>query len=444
MFMYFLGAICVDSNLQAVKYVMVYIMKRINRQINAWWKYSIALTREQKIANWNKGFRPEITGSDFPVKPIDPNTGEPEKLSNIELLEGLRSQTKASELVKNAEHLVPRAYEVSILLHKIQWAFYRAGKSKEDFQAMFEHNKRQTQLQLAQRAMVKGSAKVVEMVMVQNDPSYSTMTKLIKMVTGCETFSLLSNMRPSGKHYVLDVGDPMNTETDSELSLILNQYGLSDQRGASGVLLQRLATGQLPLKRQLVQNEDYSNSLPQLAYDPIQAEQVKAEQAFREKQKEKAKEEKQRESGPPRSFNPEGYIPPSDDPGLRGSSERSGQRPSSSNVGASAKAHAAKARPTTPPSGATGSSNRARQPPSPPPSSRMSGEKGKSQQTDEGQRYYDKGQSYQTPFHPNKGEKGRGKGKSSEGYDKGQQSSYKGKGYGYHDSGGWEWHNRWT
>ncbi len=104
----------------------------------------------------------------------------------------------------------------------------------------------------------------------------------------------------------------MNTETDSELSLILNQYGLCDLRGTSGVLLQRLATGQLPL---LVQNEDYSNSLPQLAYDPIQAEQVKAEQAFREKQKEKAKKEQQGESGPPRSFNPEGYIPPSDDPG---------------------------------------------------------------------------------------------------------------------------------
>ena len=208
---------------------MVYTMRRINRQINAWWKYNIALTREQKIANWNKGFRPEITGSDFPVKPIDPNTGEPEKLTSIELLERLRSQTKARELIKDAEYLIPRAYEVSILLHKIQWAFYRSGRSKEDFQDMFERNKKQTQLQLAQRAMLKGSAEVVEMVMVQNDPSYSTMTKLIKMVTGCETFSLLSKMRSSGKHYTLDVealvGDPMNTETDSELSLILNQYG---------------------------------------------------------------------------------------------------------------------------------------------------------------------------------------------------------------------------
>ena len=198
------------------------------------------------------------------------------------------------------------------------------------------------------------------------------------------------------------------------------------------------------MKRQLVRNEDYSNSLPQLAYDPIQAEQAKAEQIFRESQKKKAKEDQQGEGGPPRSFNPNGYIPPSDNPEPRGSSERTGQPSSSSDVGASAKAHAVKARPTQPPSDATGSSSRARQPPNPPPSTRMSNEKGKSQQTDEGQRHYDKGQSYQTPFHPNKGEKGRGTGKSSKGYDKGQQTSYKGKGYGYQHSGGWEWHNRWT
>ena len=256
------------------------------------------------------------------------------------------------------------------------------------------------------------------------------MTKLLEMVTGCETFSLLSSMCSSGKHYVLDVealvGDPMNKETDSELSLILNQYGLKDQRGASGELLARLASGQLPLKRQLVQNEDYSKSAQQLAYDSVQAAQIKAEQALREEQEEKSKESQRGESGPPRSFVPEGYIPPSDD---------QGPKSSSSDVGASAKAHAAKARPTTP-----------RQPPSPPPSSRMQGEKGKSQQQDESQRWYDKGRSYQSPVHPSKGEKSKGKGKtskSSKGYDKGQQSSYKGKGHGYQHSGGWEWH-RWT
>ena len=146
------------------------------------------------------------------MKAIDPSTGEPEKLTPMELLERLKSQKVASKLIVNAEHLIPRAYEVAIIIHKMMWAYYRAGKSKEDFQAMAAHNHKQT---------VKGSAKVVEMVMVQNDPSYSMMTKLLKMVTGCETFSLLSSMRSAGKHYVLDVealvGDPMNKETDSEL-----------------------------------------------------------------------------------------------------------------------------------------------------------------------------------------------------------------------------------
>ena len=411
------GVICLDSNLQAVKYDIVYIMRRINRQINAWWKYNIALTREQKIANWEKGFRPEVTGGEYPVKNIDPSTGEPEKLTPFELIDRLKNQTVASELIQGAEHLVPRAYEVAIVLHKMMWAFYRTGRSKEDFGAMVAHNKRQTDFQLAQRRMLKGSARVVEMVMVQNDPSYSTMTKLLKMVTGCETFSFLSNMKSSGKHFVLDVealvGDPMNRETDSELSLILNQYGLIDQHGPSGDLLDRLKAGKLKLQRQLVINEDYSTSAPQLAYDSVQVAQTKAERAWKEEQERKARESMPEESGPPRSFNPEGYVPPSHD---------SEAKSSSSNVGAVPKAHAAKARPLTP-----------RQPPDPPPSSRMQEEKGKSQHYDEGRGWYDKGRSYQQPVHSNKGEKGKGKGKSSKsgkGYDRGYQSSYKGKGHG--------------
>ena len=163
------GAICVDSNLQAVKYVMVYIRRRINRQINRWWTYNIALTREQKLENWSNGFCPEVTGSNYPVKAIDPSAGEPEKLTPLELLRRLKSQKVASKLIVDAEHLVPRAYEVAILLHKILWAYYRAGKSKEDFQAMVAHNHKQTDFQIAQRAMLKGSAKVVEMVMVENE-----------------------------------------------------------------------------------------------------------------------------------------------------------------------------------------------------------------------------------------------------------------------------------
>ena len=101
--------------------------------------------------------------------------------------------------------------------HKRIWSSETAWEgSFEDFLAMVLHNRRQTEFQMAQKRMLKGSARVVEMVMVQNDPSYSTMTKLLKMVTGCETFSLLSSMRSSGKHYVLDVealvGDPMNRD----------------------------------------------------------------------------------------------------------------------------------------------------------------------------------------------------------------------------------------
>ena len=426
------GAICVDSNLQAVKYVIVYIMSRINRNINAWWKYNIALTREDKLENWKNGFRPEVTGGEFPVKPIDPATGEPEKLSPMDLLTRLRNQDVASQLIVGAEHLVPRAYEVAIVLHKMMWAYYRTGRSKEDFVAMIKHNQRQTDLQLMQKRMLKGSAAVVEMAMVQNDQSYSTMTKLLKMATGCETFSVLSNMKSYGKHFVFDVealiGDPMNNNTDSEVSLILNQYGMSDQHGASGHLLNRLKSGELALRRQLVMNEDYTASVPQLAYDPVEVANLQAEQAERRELERQAQEAKQREAGQPRVFNPEGYVPPKSDPEAKSSS---------SNIGASAKAHASKARPPAP-----------RQPPDPPPPPRKQEEKGKSQHQDEGRGWHEKGKSHQQPFHPGKGDRNKGKGKGSKhgkGYDKGYQSSYKGKGYGSQSSGGWEWYNnQWT
>ena len=247
---------------------------------------------------------------------------------------------------------------------------------------MIRHNQRQTDLQLMQKRMLKGSAAVVEMAMVQNDQSYSTMTKLLKMATGCETFSVLSNMKSYGKHYVFDVealvGDPMNNNSDSEISLILNQYGMSDQHGASGNLLHRLKTGELALRRQLVMNEDYTASVPQLAYDPVEVANLQAQQAERRELERQAKEAEHREAGQPRVFNPEGYIPPKSDPEAR---------PSSSDIGASAKAHAAKARPSTP-----------RQPPDPPPPPRKQEEKGKSQHQDEGRGWYDKGKSHQQPF----------------------------------------------
>ena len=247
------------------------------------------------------------------MKPIDPATGEPEKLTPIELLMRLRNQDVGSKLIVGAEHLVPRAYEVAVVIHKMMWAYYRAEKSKEDFVAMIRHNQRQTDLQLMQKRMLKGSAAVVEMAMVQNDQSYSTMTKLLKMATaGCETFSVLSNMKSYGKHYVFDVealvGDPMNNNSDSEISLILNQYGLSDQHGASGNLLHRLKTGELALRRQLVMNEDYTASVPQLAYDPVEVANLQAEQAKRRELERQAKEAEQKAAGQPRVFNPEGCI----------------------------------------------------------------------------------------------------------------------------------------
>ena len=119
------------------------------------------------------------------------------------------------------------------------------------------------------------------MIMVQNDPSYSMMTKLIKLVTGCETFSLLSRLRSTERHCSLDVeammGDPMNKETDQELILILNQYGLNDFRGPSLALFEKLKSGSMKMTCQLVRNEDYTATVPQLTYDPRGFQTEKAE-----------------------------------------------------------------------------------------------------------------------------------------------------------------------
>lgn len=72
--------------------------------------------------------------------------------------------------------------------------------------------------------MLGGSATIVEAVIIQNDPSYTTMCKLIKMVAGCETFSTLSPFKSAGKHFSIDmealVGDPTNQEVDQEITLI--------------------------------------------------------------------------------------------------------------------------------------------------------------------------------------------------------------------------------
>ena len=69
------GAMCVDSNLHAAKYLMVQLMNRINKNMNTWWKFNIATDRKGKLQNWKKGFRPDVTGKDYPVKDVDPMTG---------------------------------------------------------------------------------------------------------------------------------------------------------------------------------------------------------------------------------------------------------------------------------------------------------------------------------------------------------------------------------
>ena len=203
---------------------------------------------------------------------------------------------------------------------------------------------------------------------------------------------------------------------------------MSDQHGASGILLNRLMTGELALRRQLVTNEDYTNSVPQLAYDPVEVAILQAEQAERRELERQGQVARQREAGQPKVFNPEGYIPPKSDPEAKASS---------SNIGARAKAHASKTRPPAP-----------RQPPDPPPPPRKQEEKGKSQHQDESHGWHEKGKSHQQPFHPGKVDRSKGKGKGSKhgkGYDKGYHSSYKGKGYGSQSSGGWEWYNnQWT
>lgn len=64
------------------------------------------------------------------------------------------------------------------------------------------------------------------------------------------------------------IGNPTNGETDQEITLILNQYGLDDIKGPNGDALRRLKDGTSKLRRQLVEKEDYSSKIPQLKYEP--------------------------------------------------------------------------------------------------------------------------------------------------------------------------------
>ena len=79
------GAMCIDTNIHAAKYLMVQLMNRINKDMKTFWKFNIATDRKGKLANWEKGFRPDLTGKEYPQsKKIDPVTGEPKALSELE------------------------------------------------------------------------------------------------------------------------------------------------------------------------------------------------------------------------------------------------------------------------------------------------------------------------------------------------------------------------
>ncbi len=173
------GAICVDSNLQTAKYMIIHLMKRVNKGMKTWWKFNVAIDRKQKLENWAKRFRPEITGPDFPIKKIDRSTGEPEPLTDFEYLTRLRNNKKYAPLIEQCEHIAARGYKMIQLIHKLRWAVCRIGLNLEDLSEMIAHNKTQTENQKARKAMLGSSGKLVEAVIIQNGPSFTIMCKLL-------------------------------------------------------------------------------------------------------------------------------------------------------------------------------------------------------------------------------------------------------------------------
>ena len=270
------GAMCMDSNLQAAKYLIIYLMKRMQKGINTWWKVNINTSRKDKLKAWEKGYRPDVTGDSYPIKSVDPLSGEPHALEGMDYLTWMRNHGKYRQFVEGNESIIVRSYNMARFLHKLRWAFYRIGLNQNDLSAMIAHNKNQTEQQKVRRAYLGGSAPIVEGIVIQSDPSYVTMCRLIKLVTGCESFSMLSAQRSSGKHLSIDmealVGDPLvaKGDVDQELLLLMNQYGLSDFLGHAKTMLQNLKDGNSFLGRQLIDNENYSLHIPQLQYAPPQ------------------------------------------------------------------------------------------------------------------------------------------------------------------------------
>lgn len=319
-------------------------------------------------------------------------------------------------------------------IHKLRWAIYRIGLGQEDVNAVIRHNKDQVEAQKHRRAWLGGSARLVEGIVIQNDPSYTTMCKLIKMVAGCESFSMLSAQRSSDRHLSIDmealVGDSLvnKGDVDQELVLIMNQYGLNNFLGPARMMLQNLKDGKSFLSRQLIENEDYTLYIPQLRNTPQQSNypQGKGVQGSDHRPKGSGEKGKSKYPKGPTVYGPGGKsydLPP------RESSD-------SSQVGANAKAHAAKARPD---------SSRP-QPPDPPPSPRMQEEarRGSATYAGDQEAANDPGQSSQQPIDPNPNEKGRGKGRGRH-HDRDDQWGHRGRGgKGCRYPGGWEYHGyRW-
>ena len=82
-------------------------------------------------------------------------------------------------------------------LHKLRWAFYRIGMNQNDLNAMIVHNKNQTDQQKVRRAYLGGSAPIVEGIVIQSDPSYITMCRLIKLAGLSLAPLILSHLRLS-------------------------------------------------------------------------------------------------------------------------------------------------------------------------------------------------------------------------------------------------------
>ena len=433
------GAMCIDTNIHAAKYLMVQLMNRINKDMKTFWKFNIATDRKGKLANWEKGFRPDLTGKDYPVKEIDPVTGEPKALSELEYIQRIRSIRSYDKLLeKGGGHMTARAYAVHRLIHKIRWAIYRIGMDQNDLSKMIEHNRNQTLLQKTRRDYLGGTAeimeKVAEKVLIQNDPSYTTMCKILKLVSGCETFSFLTKMQSEDTHLSIDmealIGDPINTVVDQEAVLLLYHYGFTQLYGASAKYIGNLMDGKSELLRQIVEFEDYRKSVPQLQYtapEDVPIDQADLGSGSRPSEADRGRGSSKRTA---KVFAPGGmqYDLPE--------SERAPEkpnidlRPRSERVGASAKSvpqpPAAKSRPQSPAPKAmpSSSSSTARHPPTPPLSPRMQAEGGghNTYTSDQGTAS-DTAQSSQTPVNPQLNQwggrwdqeprnKGRGKGKS--------------------------------